>query len=150
MKTIKFKLLILCSILFLSARPAQAKGGIPIIYSSGEDIVKVKDLPLREEFQIQAEDGNWYPANLGIKHKQFSLVFIPLYNYGEEEYVLYTDKKVGNTDYTYVDLTPDDIEYLQSEIGGIPSTPELPFWDVWGGKLLVLALIIILGYFKNS
>lgn len=123
---------------------AKTNAGIPIIYSSGEEVVKVVELPYREEFQIQAGDGNTYHADLGILHKQFSIFWIPLFNYGDEQYVLYTDSKVGKYDYTYFCLTPDDIAYLQSQIGGIPSTPELPFWDVWGGKLLLLLIFFVI------
>lgn len=124
-------------------------GQIPFLYSNGIDIEKVLDLPTRDEFEIQAPNGRYYHGNLGIMHEQFSLFWIPLYNYGENKYVLYSDVKNGDYDFTYVELSRDDIEYLQSEIGGIPSNPELPFWDVWGGKLLVLAILGGFWFFTN-
>lgn len=141
----KTKKLILVFFFFLCVAKLSAKATIPIIYSNGEEIEKILDLPLRDEFYFQAYDGKSYHVNLGVLHKQFSIFGIPLFNYGTKRYVLYTDKKIGKYDYIYDDLTQSDIAYLQREFGGIPSTPELPFWDAWGGKLLVLLLVG--GYF---
>ena len=142
--------LILSLLLFVTCTSVNAKGGIPILYSAGEEVEKVIDLPMREEYQIQAQDGRWYHADLGILHEQFSIFWVPLFNYGTEKYVLYTDQKIGEYDFTYADLYRDDIAYLQSEMGGIPSTPELPFWDAWGGKLLALLLIGIVILIKKA
>lgn len=146
----KTKKLILVFFLFCVLPHFSAKAGIPIIYSDGEDVEKILNLPLRDEFYIQAADGKFYHGNLGVLHKQFSIFGIPLFNYGTKRYVLYTDQKNGKYDYTYADLTQSDIVYLQREFGGIPSTPELPFWDAWGGKLLVLLLIGGYFFFKQA
>lgn len=134
-------LLIMTAVLLMTA--SEAKAGIPIIYSNGEEIEKVLELPQKDEFEIQASNGNWYHADVGILHKQFSVFWIPLINYGEEKYVLYSNTKVGEYDFTYAELDQDEIEYLQKEFSGLPSTPELPFWDAWGGKLLLLLLVLI-------
>jgi len=139
----KLKLFILTFILCVSSARSSAKGIIPIVYSAGETIAKVSDLPHRDEFTIQASDGRYYHADLGIMHDQFSLFWIPIFNYGAEKYVLYTDSKVGEYDYTYVELSRDDITYLQSQFGGIPSVPELPLWDAWGGILLIILLLVV-------
>lgn len=122
-----------------------AKAGIPIPipYSNGEDIVKVMDLPREDQFAIES-NGMLYHADLGIMHDQFSLFWIPLVNYGTEKYVLFTDKKIGEYDMIYADLSSSDIEYLQNTFGGIPTKPKLPFWHAWGGKLLVFGLIVVL------
>lgn len=145
----KTKIFILVFILFVCFTKNDAKAGIPVVYSDGEEIEKILELP-REGFKIQADNGRWYHANLGVLHKQFSICGIPLFNYGTEKYVLYTDTKIGNYDYTYIDLTQSDIADLQREFGGISSTPELPFWDAWGGKLLVLLLIGGYFFFKQA
>ena len=102
-------------------------GGIPILYSGGEKIEKVKELPLWEELQIQASDGCWYHADLGILHEQFSIFYIPLVNYGTETYVLFANEKVGDYDATFCELDEETLSYLQSEIGGIPTVSQLPF-----------------------
>ena len=127
--------------MLLALQTTEARG--IIFYSAGEEIEKVYDLPQTEEYEIQANDHNWYHADLGVMHKQFSLFWIPLWNYGEEKYVLYTDKKIGNYDLTYADLTDDDIQYLHEEFG-VSLTPSLPFWDVYGGKLVAIAIIVLI------
>lgn len=134
-------LLIMTAVLFMTANEAKAE--IPIIYSNGVEIEKVLELPQKDKFEMQASNGNWYHADVGILHKQFSVFWIPLINYGEEKYVLYSNTKVGEYDFTYAELDQDEIEYLQKEFSGLPSTPELPFWDAWGGKLLLLLLVLV-------
>lgn len=114
-----------------------------IIYSAGETVEKVMELPYIDEFKIQASDGKWYDSKVGIMHEQFSLFWIPLINYGEERYVLYTDQKIGKYDYTYMDLSKEDIEFLHAAFG-LPLQPKLPFWDAWGGKILFLVLFLLL------
>ena len=119
----------------------QAKG--VILYGNGEEISMVLSLPNQEDFLITCDDGRDYHADLGVMYNQFSLFYIPVWNYGDYKYVLYTDKKVGKYDFTYVDLGKDEVEYLQTLYGGIPDEPELPFWDAYGGKLLILLLLVI-------
>lgn len=114
-----------------------------IIYSAGETVEKVMELPYINEFKIQASDGKWYDSKVGIMHEQFSLFWIPLINYGEERYVLYTDQKIGKYDYTYMDLSKEDIEFLHDAFG-LPLHPKLHFWDAWGGKILFLMLVLLL------
>lgn len=92
----KLKTLLLVILIITSATKVSAKGGIPLIYSDGEEVEKILDLPQRDEFMIQANDGKWYHADLGVLHEQFSIFWIPLFNYGTERYVLYTDKKSAN------------------------------------------------------
>lgn len=142
------KVLLLLTII-MSSLSINAKG--VIFYNAGDDIIKVVDLPMRDEFKLQAQDGKWYHANLGILHEQFSIFWIPLWNYGEERYVLYSDVKVGEYDFTYYDLSKEDISYIQSLVGGVPSTPEIPFWDMMGGKILAgLVLFLLLAVKGND
>lgn len=147
----KLKTLFFSFMLLFAVQSASAKGGIPIVYSEGDDVVKVLELPHSEDFQVQSQvDGKWYHADLGILHEQFSIFSVPLFNYGTEKYVLYTDTKIGEYDFTYADLDREEIEYLQSQFAGIPDVPELPFWDAWGGKLVALLIIIVLAYFNKD
>lgn len=145
----KLKVLFFTALLSVLSLSISAKGRIPILYGAGETVTKVLDLPTTEEFQIQTEDGMWHHANLGILHDQFSLFYIPLYNYGIEKYVLYTDEKVGEYDYTYADLSREEIRYIQDEVEEIPLKPELPFWDVWGGKILAWVIFQVLYLIKE-
>lgn len=133
---------ILLMALFLCAITIEARGAI--VYSAGEEIEEVMDLPHTNEFMIQASDGNLYYSKVGIMHKQFSLFWIPLINYGEEKYVLYVDQKIGKYDYTYSELSDEDIMFLHDRFG-LSEIPSLSFWDAWGGKLLFLVIIFLLG-----
>jgi hypothetical protein len=145
----KIKTFLLLIVLLLSNIRASAKE-IPIFYSYGIDVEKVIDLPEKEEYTIEDENGRSYHADLGIMHEQFSIFGVPLFNYGEEEYVLFYE---GATDYKYVDLSRDEIKYLRELYPSISLTPELPFWDVWGGKLLallIIGLIFLFTIIKNS
>lgn len=149
----KAKLIIVLLCVMASFVSAEAKGFLPIIYSSGEHLVKVKDLPQEDIFTIEFREGQPYHVDLGIKHDQFSLFWVPLFNYGKEEYVLYTDKKIGDYDYSYVPLTSEDVDYIRTMGIDIPKSPKLPFWDVWGGKLLVVVLIgllILIGFSRKQ
>ncbi|MBR1774326.1 MAG: hypothetical protein IJ759_02260 [Bacteroidales bacterium] len=137
------KIIIIACLLFAYSLTTQARARI--IYSNGQKVSKVLDLPTDENFEIIASDGNVYHANLGILYKQFSLFWIPLFNYGENQYVLYTDTKIGEYDFTYSELEPSEIKILQEEYGyNIPTTPQLPSWDRIGGKLLALAIVCVL------
>lgn len=131
----KVKVLLLFSVILLSANKVQAKG-IPILYSYGTEVEKVMSLPYRTEFT-----SNGHHLDLGIMHEQFSIFWIPLWNYGTEKYVLYYE---SDDTYNYLDLSSSDLRYLQSEFGGISTFPQLPFWDVWGGKLLAIVIIGII------
>ena len=134
-----FRKFLLFSVLLVIVIPmANARGAI--IYSNGVTVDKVMDLPQRDEFTIGDDYGNWYHADLGIMHDQFSLFWIPLYNYGENQYVLY---RKDNNEYLYAPLSKNDIRELRKEFSGIPLTPQLPFWSKWGGKLLALGNIIL-------
>lgn len=129
----------------------KANAGIAVVYGDGDKISLVKELPKSEEFIIQDADDECYHANLGVKYEQFSLFYIPIWNYGDYTYVLYAEDKKG--EYLYASLSEEDIALLQSVFGGIPDIPKLPFWDSVGGKLLILGIIIFfcfLGYRANK
>ena len=113
----------------------------------GETFEKVIDLPNSDEYEFEYSE-RIYHGDLGIRYKQFCLFWIPLFNYGEKQYVLFNKRK---DDYVYVDLTYSDIEYLQEKYGSslVPTNPEISFWNKWGGKILGV-LIIIIGWFIFS
>lgn len=116
---------------------------IPIFYSDGSTVTKVKTLPQSEVFEITTTRGNTVHCDLGVMHDQFCIFGIPVWNYGVNKYVLYHD----NSDtFDYVELTKEDIADLQSFYPDIPSTPELPFWDTVGGKIVVLIIILVIGF----
>ena len=119
----------------------------------GDHVIKVLDLPNTEEFIVEAEGNNAQQleymgqkkyGDLGIAHKQFCFI-VPLWNYGEPRYVIYREKSMydaSDVDYYTIDLSPEEVAYFH-ETYGIPITPEIPFWDKWGGKLVILLLIVL-------
>ena len=113
--------------------------GVPVFYSYGETFKKVLDLPIENELEY---NGRTYHVDLGVKFQQISIFWIPLFNYGEKEYV-FVNKALD----VYWELNDDGLDILQEMYGSsvVPSKPKLPFWDAWGGKM-VLILINIAWY----
>ena len=114
--------------LFYTANTAYA-GGV-IIYSNGQKIEVANKLP--EEAVI----GNEH-VNLGVMYDQFSIFWIPIWNYGETKYVLINDKEDK-----YYDLTSEEIELLKESFDiKISEKPSISFWNKIGGKLIWIVLI---------
>jgi len=112
----------LFSALFFTANTVSA--GV-IIYSNGEKIEVVKKLPADATI-----DGTHF--NLGVMYDQFSIFWVPIWNYGEIKYVLINDKED-----TYYDITEEDIEILKTDFDvDIPEKPSIGFWNKIGGKLI--------------
>ena len=135
MKHLILPVLILISITTLHATPA-------FIFSwGGEKVVKVADFPDNNNFKNV--EGRFYDA--GMRYKQVSILFIPLWNY---------DKKWCGylTDEMYLDLNKNDLDELASIAGiTLPDDFELSFWEKIGGKLvLVLLLGLYIMYVSNS
>lgn len=130
---------ILLVILISFVQPALAKG-ILISYG-GETIIKVGTFPQTAFFQ--RADGTHIDP--GYRYKQFSIFFVPLWNY-DGQWCGY----IGNTN-RYIDLQKADIDLLAtiSEIH-LPDSPTLPFWEVYGGKMLVLSIMGLFFLGRNS
>lgn len=124
--------IVLCGALALTASPASARG--VIIYSNGEKIEVVKELPADVEI-IEEEH-----VNVGVMYNQFSIFWIPMWNYGETVYVLVNDDKD-----TYYDLSAEDVEFLNDEYAlELPLEASIGFWNSIGGKLIWGAVILFL------
>ena len=129
MKKIFFSLTLFVVLLFME-NPTFARG--IIIYSDGEKIERVKKLP--DDATINDEH-----VNLGVMYKQFSIFWIPMWNYGETKYVLINDKKN-----TYYDLDEEDIELIRTEFNvKIPNKPTIGFWNKIGGKIIWTGFILL-------
>lgn len=137
------KLFLVLATLFVMAFSANAKG--ILFYSTGDHVVKVLDLPKDNDlFALEGDDGEIVHLDLGIMHSQFSLMWIPVFNYGEEKYVLYKESR--NT-INYVDLDEDELKVLHA-LYDFPETPSMPFWHKIGGKLVWILIIGLLIFFK--
>ncbi|MDR0232519.1 MAG: hypothetical protein LBI82_10425 [Dysgonamonadaceae bacterium] len=119
--------------LFFTANTVSAKG--VIIYSNGEKIEVIQKLD--EDVTINDEH-----VNLGVMYDQFSIFWIPIWNYGGTKYVLINDKRD-----TYYDLDDEDFETLKTEFNvGIPDIPTIGFWNRAGGKI-VWAVVLFAAIF---
>ena len=134
MKQIAIAFALFCAILFTTNT---ASAGA-VIYSTGEKIDVVMELPDSAIIDDQH-------VNLGVMYEQFSLFWIPLWNYGETRFVLINDKE----DY-YYDLDAEDIQMIEDEFGvDIPEKPKIGFWNKIGGKLVLIAIVVGIMLFRN-
>ncbi|MBK8803925.1 MAG: hypothetical protein IPN71_18110 [Fibrobacteres bacterium] len=138
-------LALIAAFVFASARPAEAKAGIPIFWSSGtEKIVKVADFPDTGDFKIDANEN----LDPGYKFKQVQLFWLPLWNYGGE-WCGYVGK-----DDTYLEIPKATLDSLAKSVNvTLPDSPSLGLWNTIGGKLIVVLLLVgAIGVFflKNS
>ncbi|GHT33819.1 hypothetical protein FACS189434_08910 [Bacteroidia bacterium] len=131
MKKVIFTLTLLGG-LFFAASTVSARG--VIIYGNGEKIEVTEKLP----DSITIDDEH---VNLGVIYEQFSIFWVPMWNYGETKYVFLNDKEDS-----YMLADEEDLQYLRDELKiNVPEEPSIGFWNKIGGKLIwavVLALII--------
>ena len=129
------------------AQPIEAKSSFPVFFSWGEEtIVKIADFPDTPDFQTK--DENYFDA--GVIYKQITIFFLPLWNY-DVRWTGYID-----SDY-YVELSPEEMQDFAVELSpeemqdfavvaevSLSQAPALPFWDRYGGKLILLVLLAVL------
>lgn len=117
--------------LFFTLHSASAAG--VIIYGNGEKIEMAQEFPA----EVVIDDEH---VNLGVMYEQFSIFWVPIWNYGKTEFVF-----VNDTNDTYWELTAEDVETLKSEYAvEIPAEPTIGFWNRIGGKLVWGAVILAL------
>lgn len=139
-KTQSSLVFLISAILLLFATSANA-----FFYTwDGEKTIKIMDLPDTPEFQDA--DGDYY--DIGAVYKQLTVLLVPLWNYD----IRWCGAVEGGS--SYIDL---DQQYL-SELAKsanltLPNNIQLPFWDSYGGKVVVgllLALFILYSYYKSN
>jgi hypothetical protein len=120
----------------------QAAKAIPIPIEWGEHISRVQKLPQTEKFTAKVGDKVVH-VDVGVRYKRFSVVWIPIWHYGEKEYVLYHSSLFGETRYWH--LTPKGVVAINEKLGcSLPQKPKIPFWSRWGVRLFVLLAVILL------
>ena len=124
--------------LFLSLNSSFA-GSVPIpVCFPCEYIADVKTLPADSSFLGEFNDH----LNVGYRHKQISILWVPLWNY-EAEYCLTNENKD-----TYYDILPAEKKILAAKHKIDFDSNPLPFWDKIGGKL-VWGLLILLALYGS-
>ncbi len=124
---------------FSFTQTAEAK--IPFFYSTGAATQEIHKF--EEPIDLDGDKAEC----IGIVFDQFSIFTVPIWNYGEQVYALYTES--GNT-INYYELTPEDVEAFSAEFGIEldPNNPTLSFWNRIGGKLvLLLVFVALVGYY---
>lgn len=129
-KLSKIIIVILVFLLFNASSVEAKKPGF--ISLGGEVVSKVADFPDTESFQTEA--GAYMDP--GCIYKQFSIMFIPLWNY-EISWCGYTGEE---NSYVIIDKATLDELAKEAKVQ-LPAEPSLPFWDSIGGKLLFVTLV---------
>ena len=129
MKKVIVPFTLFIALLFM-ANTASAKG--VIFYSNGEKIEVIKTLP--DNAVLNNEH-----VNLGVMYDQFSIFWIPMWNYGETKYVLINEKED-----MYYDLEQEDLQVLKEDLSiDFPDKPSIGFWNKIGGKIIWVLVIVV-------
>ena len=106
-----------------------------ILYGHGPEFQKMYDLP----DSVTLDNG--HTLQFGVGFEQFSLFYVPIWNYGERQYAVY-----DAADKTIYTLDDEDIDGFATEYGwDLPKDPKLSFWNRIGGKLILLLVIAAIG-----
>jgi hypothetical protein len=112
--------------------------------SRGDRIIKVADLPNTPDFQVETRPQYAPPTiapskvhvDVGYVWTQNKLLFFPILN-TEGRYVGYT-----GSDSQFIEFKKGELdEWANKANVSLPKEPSIPFWDAWGGKLLLIVLI---------
>ncbi len=120
------------------ANTTQAKGFF--FFSWGQEIYQVKELP--KDYTIQTEEHGRTHVNLGVIYNEFSIFWIPIWNWDVDTYVLLPD----NSDDLYYNIDKETYSEIRHIVGDLPANPKLSFWRSIGGKLVAFPLILFLLY----
>ena len=111
--------------------------------SRSDRIIKVADLPNTPDFEVNARQQYDLRAkpekvhlDVGYLWSQNSFLVFPILN-TDGRFVGYT-----GSDSQYIEFNEGELEDLTRKANiPMPQPPSIPFWDAWGGKLLLLVLI---------
>ena len=125
----KILLTVFAIVSFLFIAQTISAGGI-IVYSNGLTYEIKEKLP--EDITISGSH-----VDFGISYEQFSLMWIPVWNYGSVEYAF-----IDKANKMIYDVTEEDADFLKEEFGiDISKSPQIGFWNAFGGKLIFGAII---------
>ncbi len=110
-----------------------------ITFGAHDKIIKIYDLPDTEDYT--SSDSKLF--DFGYKYTLFEVIFLPIFQKGEGQIVGYID------DENYVALSDSDIENIAktNKIQDLSGLVKIPFWDVWGGKIVAIGIILLLVFF---
>lgn len=107
-----------------------------VLFGPHEKLIMIYDLPSNGKY-ISSDNR---PYDLGLKYETFDFFASPIFIVDEGKIVGY----INSTDYEL--LTNDGINQILTEnnLKDIQTLYSIPFWDKWGGKMVVCGIIIIL------
>ncbi|MDE6332948.1 MAG: hypothetical protein K2L80_10175, partial [Muribaculaceae bacterium] len=116
---------------------------IPVVYGTLEKINEIATLPS----DYDDEDGAY---SLGYKYTMAHLFWVPLWQTDEGKVVAIhqgDDETWYDIDEWLDDSELRDVILSDAGVNDIAELQQMPFWDAWGGKLLVggILLVIIAG-----
>jgi len=118
-----------------------------------EKIIKVIDLPDINDLYNPSEATY---VDLGYRFQQVNIFFVPVWNYNGQwcGYIGKDDMYIPMTEGDWSAFFDSQVFPLISYHGlSFPDKPKLPFWDEYGGKLLIgiiLALFLYFTYFVKD
>lgn len=132
----KKMLLLLGSLVFCSLISSNGLYAAKITFGAHDKIIKIYDLPNTEDYT--SSDGKMF--DFGYKYSIFEIAYLPIFQKGEGQIIGYID------DDNYVVLSDSDIQEIAktNNIQDLSGFVKLPFWDVWGGKTVVIGIIFLL------
>jgi len=109
------------------------KASALIIYSNGLTCETHQVLP--PEAVI-----NGHHVNFGVAYEQFSIFWIPVWNYGTTYYAF-----ISSNGKTIYEVDEEYMEELAEEYGiDFSSGPKISFWNKIGGKLVWIAILFLI------
>lgn len=125
------------SVILLTVFAFETQARIRIPVGEYQKIEQVAELP--DSAYYETKDGKH--INLGYMYTVYEVAFVPLWTTDEGKIVGYEKESD-----TYYDLDEEMISTIKEDIKveNLDSLKSMPFWDAWGGKLIVIGIIVII------
>lgn len=129
------KKIVFIAALLLAVVSIESQARARITVGKHQKIEKVADLPDSTYYEV--EEGKF--IDLGCIYTVYEVAGIPVYTVEEEQLVGF----VGDT---YYDLDDEIKGIIKQDIKAddLESLNKMPFWDSWGGKLVILGVVVII------
>ena len=119
--------------IYLTLIPNQSAEAFIFDYD-GEKIVKIMELPDTDTFKTS--EGDYF--DVGAVYKRFRIFWITIWNYNIRWCGYIRDGS------RYIPFTYDELkQYTDAASLPLEDNIQLPFWDAWGGKLLIVVAIAL-------
>ena len=129
------------SLFFLAcANTTQAKGFL--FFSWGTEVCQVHELP--KDYMIETSEYGKIHVNIGVIYDEFSIFWIPTWNWNVDTYVLLPDNydTLNKGNYVFYNIDKEELSKIRQMVGDLPEKPELSFWRSIGGKLITFPVIL--------